>query len=602
VTGQHAGNKPALVGNGRYVLTERLDGGGVAGVYLAFDRHDETWRAVKFLSPEFMADAAARARFEREAVVMSRLSHPQLVRAIELHDDATSSLIVMELARGGTAAQWLEKFGPMPASLAAHVAVQVCEGLSAVHAAGIAHNDVTPANVLFDASGSVRVSNFHYADGDITGETGLAADTRADVAGVARLVYSLGTGHTPTVGQPIDVKHLPGSLARLVEDAIAGAYATIEPLADALDVAAANDDSVVDGTPSLAAAQIDVPTEPPPVDTDETAGGGARYAQPHHRGATPPGMPPRMAPPALLDTPPGAPRSELAPPPVLPYTMPDRPSRSQRLEIERRLALEAARLRGEEGVDPDDDDRPEWLASTPAPAVEREYTITPAVASGRLATPAPAMPRRPTPRDAPARSSPLMAGARVVNDAVLGEVIEDSGLDVPDAPHHALEEVDEEEEDSMVSALMFAAGFIALVLPMVLGVGIYLGSLSVTEAQVTSSQKQGRFYQTIEAQQDVIREIGKLGGDEERLSQAFFAYHDANDTTRRKAAEQYAEVLAIVWDQTPRGAMGARTAERVRVIRIARREHQHAMATWTSMSSNLLGAAAVAVGLAERPP
>jgi serine/threonine protein kinase len=618
VTGETSAERPTLVHDGRYQLTDRLDHGGAAGVYLSFDRSLKTWRAVKLLRLGTQGDAGATERFDREVRVLARLKHPRIVRVVETHREPTSALLVMELATGGTAAAWLETFGPMPPRLAAHVAVQVCEGLCVAHAAGIAHRDVTPASVLFDASGSVRLGNFHFAEGDISGTTGQPVDPTDDIASAVRLLYILCTGHTPPRDQPVTRDGLPAPLASVLERSTAGDFTTVEALADGIDQALALLPDISADAPRLNDALIRVPDAPPPLQDEEVLDysqsprSERQYDLPHHRGLTPAGRPPRTGPPALLDTPTGASSTadERHPTPShIPYQLPNRPKRSQREAIERRIAADAARRRG---VSVEDDDRPEWVDATPLPTLEQDYTITPAVQSGRVATPAPAAPRSPrehaSPSDTPHRQARQVS---TVHDPLLGEVVEDSGVDLPAVSYvpedltdvlPRVTRVDDGDDDGGISTMLVAAGLLTLCIPLFLGAGVYLGSLSVTEAQITASRTELRFYNVIETQQDVIREIDALGGNTAALEAAFFAWDDSTNDGRRDTAQRYVETLSVVWDDTPTGGSSARTAERVQVIRAARSDSERAQAQWATASSNLLGAAAVMLRLAEPPP
>ena len=73
--------------NGRYVVSRLIGKGAQARVYLAFDARLKQWRAVKVLAPNFLDDEHVRARFEQEAQAMARLSHPNLLRVVDVDHD-----------------------------------------------------------------------------------------------------------------------------------------------------------------------------------------------------------------------------------------------------------------------------------------------------------------------------------------------------------------------------------------------------------------------------------------------------------------------------------------------------------------------------------
>ena len=78
--------------NGRYIIARLIGRGAQARVYLAFDARLKQWRAVKVLSDTFLEDDHVRARFEQEAYAMARLSHPNLLRVVDVDHDGNTPL------------------------------------------------------------------------------------------------------------------------------------------------------------------------------------------------------------------------------------------------------------------------------------------------------------------------------------------------------------------------------------------------------------------------------------------------------------------------------------------------------------------------------
>ena len=187
----------------------------------------------------------ARLRFEREARVLAKLEHPNIVRVIDVGDDASLPFLVLERLEGETLAQRLEREGALPIPLAIRFTIEVLSALSAAHAQGVIHRDLKPANVfLVTKAGttSVRVLDFgvaklvHGTD-RLRTETGSmlgtpahmapeqllatrAIDARADVHAAGALLFEMLTGRRPFVGDRIAL-----ATAILVED---------RPRADAL--------------------------------------------------------------------------------------------------------------------------------------------------------------------------------------------------------------------------------------------------------------------------------------------------------------------------------------------------------------------------------
>src|SRR5438034_2308309 len=112
-----------------------------------------------------MRPAGFVARFEREARHAAAVSHPRLVTVFDCGTEDGTAFIVMELVAGRTLRQVLDEAGPLPPGEAVAVAVAVCEGLAAAHAAGLVHRDIKPANIAL-AGGGVKVLDFGIARAD----------------------------------------------------------------------------------------------------------------------------------------------------------------------------------------------------------------------------------------------------------------------------------------------------------------------------------------------------------------------------------------------------------------------------------------------------
>lgn len=148
--------------NGRYTLHGLLGEGGMGAVYLARDERLKVWRAVKVLAKRDGMNRFARNRFEAEAAALAKIDHPNVIR---VHDvvDGNPTFIVMELADGGSPAEWLARNGPMSARMACDVILQVAEGLSAAHKVGVIHRDVKPENILVTSDNVCKIADFGIA-------------------------------------------------------------------------------------------------------------------------------------------------------------------------------------------------------------------------------------------------------------------------------------------------------------------------------------------------------------------------------------------------------------------------------------------------------
>ena len=149
----------------RYELGEVVGAGGVARVHRAVDHHLERDVAIKVLddAQARSADPSGRDRFLREARSAARLHHPHLVTVYDAGEDAGELFLVMELVDGESLAKLIARRAPLPVDEAVSIAIQILDGLSAVHADGVVHRDIKPANVLVDRAGRVRLTDFGIA-------------------------------------------------------------------------------------------------------------------------------------------------------------------------------------------------------------------------------------------------------------------------------------------------------------------------------------------------------------------------------------------------------------------------------------------------------
>jgi predicted ATPase len=147
---------------GSYEILAPLGAGGMGEVYRARDRRLERTVALKILPQEFSADRERLHRFEDEARSASALNHPNIVTIHELGRDGTTHYIAMELVEGVTLRALLRS-GSLPLRRALEIAVQVAEGLTKAHEAGIAHRDLKPENLMVSRDGFVKILDFGLA-------------------------------------------------------------------------------------------------------------------------------------------------------------------------------------------------------------------------------------------------------------------------------------------------------------------------------------------------------------------------------------------------------------------------------------------------------
>ena len=182
-------------------LVEHLGEGGMGSVYLGVDERLQRRVAVKAIRPERRLDAGARARFLREARVLSQLEHPNICRLYEFVEEAAGDFLVLELVQGISLKSVIAKGLPRGRALA--IGTAVADALAAAHALSIAHRDLKPENVMVAADGTVKVLDFGLArpvapaawsaTSDGVGDIAPAAPEVANAAAVTQLGAVLGT-------------------------------------------------------------------------------------------------------------------------------------------------------------------------------------------------------------------------------------------------------------------------------------------------------------------------------------------------------------------------------------------------------------------------
>jgi hypothetical protein len=149
--------RPGSDVDGRYRVLRRIGSGGMGSVYEVERATDQRRLALKVMHGN--AAPGLVARFAREAQVLARLSHRNLVAILDVDIAKSGGIyLVMELVEGSTLEEQRERFGDL--AWARPILRQIAAGLAAVHEQGVVHRDLKPSNVLLTVGGVVKIADF----------------------------------------------------------------------------------------------------------------------------------------------------------------------------------------------------------------------------------------------------------------------------------------------------------------------------------------------------------------------------------------------------------------------------------------------------------
>lgn len=230
---------------GRYKLLEPAGSGGSAEVWRALDTKTGEEVAVKRLHPIVVADETGRARLRREFQALRSLDEPHIVHVRALKIAGNEAAIILDYVPGRSLADRLAAGPPFEPAEAVAVARDIAAALTAAHAGGIVHRDVTPGNILLDPTDGARLTDFGIALGGgaesvtATGQLmgtmrflapeqlrGSPATPASDLHSLAAVTYEM------LAGRPAYAAQTPVALAE-AQDLGAAPIETISPALDA---------------------------------------------------------------------------------------------------------------------------------------------------------------------------------------------------------------------------------------------------------------------------------------------------------------------------------------------------------------------------------
>ncbi len=212
-----AAAEPALFEWGHLRALERLGGGSFGEVFRAYDPLLDREVALKLRRVQEVAAEAGRREFIREARLLARVRHPNVVvvHGADTHDGRVG--LWTDLVNGRTLEEFLAEEGPMAPQSVALIGLDLCRALAAVHAAGLVHGDVKPANVMRERGGRIVLMDFgaglEILEGRISGDAGGPRGTplamapevlhggtpvpASDIYSLGALLYRLASGCHP---------------------------------------------------------------------------------------------------------------------------------------------------------------------------------------------------------------------------------------------------------------------------------------------------------------------------------------------------------------------------------------------------------------------
>ena len=160
---------------GQYIVSEQLGKGGMATVYKAHHARLDRFVAIKVMHNVFLQDETFLARFEREARIVARLEHPNIVPIYDYSEQDGNPYLVMKHIEGATLKQRAMKQG-ITLQDANTLMSSVADALDYAHRQGVLHRDMKPSNILIDTTGKPYLTDFGLARMAQVGESTISHD------------------------------------------------------------------------------------------------------------------------------------------------------------------------------------------------------------------------------------------------------------------------------------------------------------------------------------------------------------------------------------------------------------------------------------------
>jgi len=206
--------------NSRYEILEQLGNGAFFQVYKARDKSTNQMVAVKSLRPEYISDADFYAGLLRASASVSRLSHSNIARQIEIITEPSSVYVITEYIRGINLKERIRRIAPFTLAVTVDFAVAIAEALHQAHQSGVIHGDLRPQNVIISPEGVLKVTDFGMVQALMASPkaashnlsqfayyqapetiSGAPVTPAADIYGLGVILFEMLTGSLPYTGE-----------------------------------------------------------------------------------------------------------------------------------------------------------------------------------------------------------------------------------------------------------------------------------------------------------------------------------------------------------------------------------------------------------------